>query len=178
MEEIGRLLHNYLASAMSLVDHARRHTKKLYCNDRFFKFFEECDQEIDKRFDNSANHQLAQGLRNYTQHRTLPVVVSVISWSRDEGLNRTFKVASESLLEWKKWKPLARKKLRQLKDGLPIRQFAEEYYAEVESFYQWLWTKQAEIHKQDIDRLNEIKRRARLAFEEAGLGDIINQDQP
>lgn len=176
-EEIGRLLHNFLASAMSLVDHTRGHIERLYSGDEFSWFVEDYKAEVTKRFLNSANHQLAQGLRNYTQHKSLPFVGSVLHWNRDKGEKRAFIVSSGCLLEWDGWKPLARAKIEGMKHGVPIRQFAEEYHAEVRSFAQWLWTKQMEIHKQDIDRLNEMKEQARSAFEQAGLGDMLNQNR-
>lgn len=175
-EEIARLLHNFLASSMSLVDHTRRHVIKLYSNTPHESFLADYKSEVTKHFVENANHQIAQGLRNYTQHRSLPFVGSVISYTREAGLKRVFMVSSRHLLEWDGWKPKAKAKIEQMKDGLHIRKFATEYHDDVQSFAKWLWNKQMEIHKDDIDRLNKLKGQARLAFQQAGLGDILKQE--
>lgn len=168
-EEVGRLLFNFVASAMMLVDHTRRHVRKLYTGTRYSDFLREYDDEVKKRFASSANHQLAQGLRDYIQHRNLPPVGSRIAYNRHAGLSKMFRISTKSLLEWDKWKPLARAKLENMDEHFPLRQFAEEYYAEVESFYKWLWNRQAELHREDVERLNKMKEKAREAFRNAGL---------
>jgi hypothetical protein len=174
-EEIGRLFHNFLASSMSLVDHTRRHVEKLYSNSPHASFLQDYKDEVSSRFAENANHQIAQGLRNYIQHRNLPFVGSLISYTREAGLKRAFIVSSIHLLEWNGWKPKARAKIAEMKDGLHIRKFATEYHDDVQSFAKWLWNKQMEIHKDDMDRLKKLKEQARFAFRQAGLGDLVKQ---
>lgn len=168
-EEIGRLLFNFLAAVMMLVDHTRRRVRKLYTEAKYSEFRREYDEETGKRFKDSANHQLAQGLRNYIQHRNLPAIGSLITWDRDSDLKKMFRISTESLLEWNEWKPLARAKLKSLGEHFPLRQFVEDYFKEVEAFQKWLRNRQVDLHKEDVERLNKMKAEAREAFKKAGF---------
>lgn len=60
------------------------------------------------------------------------------------------KIPTAPLLEWDGWEPLARKRLMQDKDGIPLRAFIEEYYKDVKSFYSWIWDKQGELVRNHI----------------------------
>lgn len=144
-EEVGRLLHNFVLSAMSLVDHTRRHVNR-YTHDEYADLADDYNREIKRRFRNGANHQLIQGLRNYISHRRLPLVGSVLSWTESGQMTRTFYVPLEPLLEWDKWSSLAREKLEELEGRLPIRQFVDAYYTEVADFHNWLWSRVRAIH--------------------------------
>ncbi len=166
-EEIARLLHNFLASNMSFVDHTRAHINKLYSGKKYAQFLEQYQIEISSRFSNNANHQIAQGLRNYVQHRNLPFVGSTISWNREKGESRSFHILIEQLLEWHGWVdyPLAKAKLQQMGKFLEIRPFIEEYFSQVSSFYQWLVDKQMEMHKLEISKLKLMEKRAKQALD-------------
>jgi hypothetical protein len=168
-EEIGRLLFNYLAAAFMLIDHTRRYVDKMYEDAKYSAFKEEYEKEVRERFANNDNHQIAKGLRNYIQHRNLPAVGSKIIYTPETGLNKTFGISIDSLLEWDGWSPLARKKLRAMGESFKIRAFVEEYFGDVEAFHKWLWKRQVEMHGEDIERLNKIKDEARKFAKEAGI---------
>jgi len=168
-EEIGRLLFNYLAAAFMLIDHTRRYVDHMYSNSQYANFKQEYEKEIALRFVNNDNHQIAQGLRNFIQHRKLPSVGSTITFTQETGLNKAFMVAIPSLLEWDGWSGRARAILLSKGDTLRLREFVQQYFQQVESFHKWLWVKQVELHKEDVDRLNQLIREAREAFKNAGL---------
>ena len=151
-EEIGRLLFNYLAAAFMLKDHTRRYVDRMYKGEKYSMF------------------KKAQGLRNYIQHRNLPTVGSVISYNPKSGLNKMFRIPMESLLAWDGWSPLAEEKLRAMGENFHISRFVEEYFHQVEAFHKWLWDRQVELHREDIEQLNRLKKEAREAFIEAVIG--------
>jgi hypothetical protein len=168
-EEIGRLFFNYLAAAFMLIDHTRRHVAKVYKDAKYSAFKEEYKREVRERFGDNDNHQIAKGLRNYIQHRNLPTVGSKIIYTPETGLNKTLRIPMDSLLEWDGWSHLARKKLRAMGESFKISKFVEEYFHQVETFYKWLWERQVEMHKEDIERLNMIKQEAKKALMDAGI---------
>lgn len=168
-EEAGRLLFNLLAAAFMLIDHTRRCIDKLYAEKKYEEFNKEYEKEIRERFADNDIHQIAKGLRNYIQHRNLPAVGSEITYTPETGLKKAFMISTESLLEWDGWNPIARKKLQTMGKSFPLRMFVEDYFSQVASFHQWLWGKQVELHKEDVERLNKLKKEARLAFKNAGM---------
>ncbi|MEQ4487476.1 MAG: hypothetical protein AAC993_01400 [Dehalococcoides mccartyi] len=167
-EEIGRLLFNYLAAASMLIDHTRRCIKKLYRDQKYLEFSNEYEKEKNRLAD-SDTHQIAQGLRNYIQHRNLPAIGSKITYTPETGLNKAFRILSQSLLEWDKWSPAARRKLQSMGESFPLRDFVEDYFNQVDAFYKWLGGKQTELHRVDVERLNGLKEDAKLAFKQAGM---------
>jgi hypothetical protein len=173
-EEIGRLLFNYLASAFMLIDHTRRYIEQTYESDKYTNFNKEYEIEKTQRFVNNVNHQIAQGLRNYMQHRKLPSVGSVITYTPSMGLKKAFTVSPTSLLEWDGWSKIAREKLESSGDTFQLRDFVQQYFQQVESFHKWLWSKQVELHQEDVDRLNQLIREARIEFKKNGL---LNDDE-
>jgi hypothetical protein len=168
-EEIGRLLFNYLAAASMLIDHTKRCIKKLYVDEKYMEFKRECEKEIKERLTDSDTHQIAKGLRNYIQHRKLPAIGSQITYTPETGLNKAFRISSQSLLEWDGWSATARRKLQAMEESFLLREFVEDYFNQVNAFYKWLGGKQAELHREDIERLNKLKEEARLAFKDAGI---------
>jgi len=171
---IARLLFNYLASAFMLIDHTRRYVDYMYSTDKYSTFKMDCEKEIDQRFTNNDSHHIAQGLRNYIQHRKLPSVGSTIHYTPKNGLNKAFMVSIPSLLEWDGWSTKAQEALTAKGNTLPLRYFVQQYFQQVESFHKWLWTNQVRLHKDDFDRFNQLKREARTAFKNAGL---LSEDQ-
>lgn len=159
MEEIAFRLHNYVSSAMSLVEHTRRLNKRLYEN-RNPEALEEIETEIGKRFVNNETHQIIQGLRDYAQHRKLPIVGRSMSYhalDQTPKLEAAYYLSTESLLEWAGWKPLVKQKLDKLKNlsledrffkyqmkDIPINPLITDHHKEVTSFYEWLGNKRRE----------------------------------
>ena len=165
MEEVGRLLHNFLSSAFSLVDYMRSHRKHLYLNS---EFNQEIEAEIQKRFINDDDHLIAQGLRNYIIHVGLPPVGATLHYvAGDKDFNSAFNMSIESLLKWDEWSGNQKQALARIGDTIDIILFAERYFTKVESFYLWLWSRQEEIHKKEIDDANQLRERAR-AIEQEG----------
>ena len=139
-------------------------------------FLREYHEQIRQRFSRRDSwHPVVQALRNYTQHRTLPGIGSILSYKVEEGTRRYFYVPVRSLLTWDGWDTAARKRLEPFTEShLPIRQLVDEYETEVASFYEWLWNRQSEIHREDLRRLNRMKDQTSRDLDTAGYGDMVN----
>ena len=73
--EVARSLHNFMAGAFSLVDHARR----LYGEgSEYDTRFADYQTEVDNRFTKNPLHRFLQGLRNYCIHRNfIPITTKM-----------------------------------------------------------------------------------------------------
>ncbi len=159
VEEVNINLHNYVSSVMSLISHTRELNKKLYTK-AFPKALEEIQQEINNRFANNETHQIIQGLRDYTQHRKLPVAGRAMSFNvldNTPSLKVNYYLSTDSLLEWDGWKPLARKSLEDMKrlttgehilsntsSDIAVNRLVTEHYKQMAGFYDWLYGKRRE----------------------------------
>ncbi|MFC1981005.1 hypothetical protein ACFLVN_02020, partial [Chloroflexota bacterium] len=85
----------------------------------------------------------------------------------DKDFNSDFNISIESLLKWDKWSDKQKQALARIGDTIDILIFAERYFTKVESFYIWLWSRQEEIHKKEIDDANQLRERVR-AIEQEG----------
>ena len=167
-------LHNFLAAAFSLVDHMRRHREHLYAGQQFNK---EIDTELQSRIFSKPHHKVAQGLRSYCLHVSLPPIASRVVIGRDQleaplqFKEAVFHLPSDSLLSWDGWTPEAKAELSGLPNGLAILSFATEYFQQVEGFYTWLWSRQAQVHKAQLDTTNALKDKARSVYKELNPND-------
>jgi hypothetical protein len=56
--------------------------------------------------------------------------------------------------------------LNKIGKSIDIRQFVERYFSKIESFYEWLWRRQSEIHAKEIEATNQLILRARALLGE------------
>lgn len=156
MAEAKRLLHNFLASAKSLVDHTRTVVKRLYPDDHRFRG--EYQKKLNQDLANNPLQKFVQNLRNYTQHYTLPILALQITFLGESNkLNSTLRIDVELLKQWDNWGS-SRAYLESLKDGVPIIAIASGYYILIQDFYIWLSERQAEIHQADFDNLERMQQ--------------------
>lgn len=168
MDEIARTLHNFLASAYSLVDYMRHHRSRLY---KGLDFEGEIDREITNRFKQDNHHIIAQGLRNYVLHFRIAPIQTTFTLTPsgkevgDFDLKSSYELPVELLLQSNEWTTEQKKALARIGEKLDILSFVEAYFSKVESFYQWLWERQASFHADDIEATNQLRDRARAIYE-------------
>lgn len=170
MEEATRLLHNFVSSAKSLVDHTRVHVRALYANTPF-------EAEYNSRVTGLANTsevRFVQDLRNYAQHYQLPLAAAEVKVIPDGPEERGFKLDLERLRAWKKWHRLSNEYLGQLGENVPLREIADSYIDAIRRFYEWLYAREEKIHQKDLDTLRA--RMARLSeFSERTMSSLKEQ---
>jgi hypothetical protein len=160
LEEITRLLHNFLASARSLLDHTNTHMTKLYIGHPLLSEYETRRADF---LTSTPVHQFVQRLRNYAQHYKLPLTGSLLSYEAPKDLTITYYLNTGELRKWKGWSSTGRKYLESFQDILPVRKLAEDYVSLVKEFFGWLDKSQLEVNSEKLERLREIEKRfARL----------------
>lgn len=146
MREVIALLHNYVASEKSLVDHSRRIHRKSYQPEGFC---EECDRQIQSRFATDPQIQFVQDLREMALHYRLPSVHMTTSIQMREpgkGMVVRLQLMKADLDEWKKWGAHSTKFLASAGPKVDVLEAVEGYHARVTDYYTWFRAEQDKAH--------------------------------
>jgi hypothetical protein len=141
-DEFVRRLYNFVASALSLVDHARRLYEKHYAST---DIFDDYQSEIDTRFKNNPLHRFIQGLRNYCLHYEIPE-----SWYEFENFHgkepkSSFFLPCHLLEQWDGWSSSAKTFIEKARPKIDVRAVIQQYGYAVNTFYEWFFTRISEI---------------------------------
>jgi hypothetical protein len=158
--EINRLVHNFVASAKSLVDHTRSFMKQNYAGTSLARKYQD---RVDADLKVTGVVKFVHDTRNYMVHRGLPNSNMFVSYTRDPisgeaTLTTGIKYKTRELLDWDGWTQVARSYIESAGAELDIHQFAEEYLARVSEFQKWLSHELDEYHAQDLAALLEMQR--------------------
>jgi hypothetical protein len=137
LDEVDRLLHNYLASALSLREHTRRVRRK-YAQAAGLE--EAYDEHVRQSFLDDPACSFVQGLRNYCLHFRLPIARGQLSgevtageWSMWDSVN----LLKSDLLAWENWGPPAKAYLHSAPDKIDLKDVVRQYTAAVTTFHTW-----------------------------------------
>ncbi|WP_321864675.1 hypothetical protein [Burkholderia cenocepacia] len=159
--ELNRHVHNFVSSALTLVEHTRVFMRKHYADTDILATYE---KQVAATFAQSPVAQYVQGLRNYMLHRGLPKSSMFMQFTSNPGAANGSGTAetgvhyeTASLLDWKDWKPVARIYLEQAGEQLDVHEFAQDYLTLVNQFHSWLNATLAEHHRSDIQELSQLQ---------------------
>ena len=159
--ELNRHVHNFVSSALTLVEHTRVFMRKHYAGTDLLTTYE---RQVSATFSQSPVAQFVQGLRNYMLHKGLPDSSMFMSFatspSSPDGsgtMETGVRYDTAALLDWKDWKPAARSYLEKVGEHLDIHEFSKEYLALVNQFHGWLDTTLAAYHRSDLQELGQLQ---------------------
>ena len=132
--EIIRLLHNYVASTKSLVDHTRRIARKLLIG----KHLDEYQKRVDSNFKEDSLTTFLQDLRNYLLHVSYPPVNRTIRFEPTHIKSVGIELAVKQLLKWDGWNSRSLDFIKSHDDGIALAGLVSEYSTKVLAFYDWL----------------------------------------
>jgi hypothetical protein len=131
LDEVDRLLHNYLASVGSLRDH----TRTLW---QTYLPQEEYAEKVRTTFAESGLCVFVQNLRNFTLHANLPLTQGHMSWEQGGEVKTGVQLHRSDLQRWTKWPPLAKQYLAELpQDGIDLLGLVADYTETVTRFNDW-----------------------------------------
>lgn len=157
--EITRFLHNYIASALSLTDHARNHYRELYSNNNLFPDYQD---EINRQFVNNPLAIFIKDLRQYFQHYQMPGVSSRLNFTKGApDFIIKLLLPTKEMMKFSGWNSLSKKFLAEQTDDIDLLALINDYHQLIEKFYRWFIDRQVEIHKDDIKKVNEHKNKIR-----------------
>ena len=173
--EVSRLLHNYVASAHTLVDHARHFYNKYYSNNADMRDYQAM---VKRLFIDEPEPVFIKGLRNYTMHYGLPPISSKISFSPNSA-EHTVLLARAQLLEWDKWPPNARKWMEDQQSDIDLYKIVLTYKELYSKFYTWFEAVLRKIHEEDEKFVLAAQRKiCTLEFELHVDSGLVGQMKP
>lgn len=134
LSEISRLLHNFLAVAMSLKDHTNRVVDRVFTED----YFQVYENQVKSIFAGKPIPRFVQDLRNYSLHRKLPLAGSQTTLQNNGPITTIITLNKRQLLDWDGWGGVSKQYLKFSNEHISIQQFIDDYYNEAKSFHQWL----------------------------------------
>ncbi len=158
-KEVVFYLHNYVASALSLADHARNlYEGRLNKSIQPFPGYKE---RKDKEFVDDPLARFVLCLRQYCQHRKAPSISVLMTYS-GERLVRKAQLPLSSLLTFTGWNSKAKAYLSTIEDDVDIQQVATIYHDKVMAFHQWVQERHEKIYAEDFQRFREKEREVLL----------------
>jgi hypothetical protein len=163
VNELVRLLQNYLTSVTSLIDAQRvvmRHRWPTAANER--PEFETTDyaEQLRTTFE-TGEAEFMQNLRNYCTHYSIPVPGLGTTMSRVQGAPvtrvNTLQLDRDALLRWDGWRSAATAYLQNQPSRFDLAPIIERYQSSARAFFQWFWE---EVNKRSTEQINELNMKA------------------
>lgn len=130
LREIVRLIHNYIASVKSLIDHTRIVAKQILVDASFDQY----QKRVDAFKDDTASKFLHR-LRDFTLHITNPPIRARLNLAE---MSSEIYLDSALLLEWEDWSRSNREFIESRPGGIALLPLVEDYDHKVQAFYDWL----------------------------------------
>jgi hypothetical protein len=159
--EVTRRVHNFVAAALTLVEHTRVFMREQYANTPVLARFE---QKISAELANEPVVKFVQNLRNFMLHKGLPDSEMYLhfqsnpdSHTKGGELTTGIHIRAAKLLEWDGWSPPARAFIKGSGEFVDIRIFAKAYTDKIVAFQDWLKIELNKVHAGDIEELRALQ---------------------
>ena len=152
--EASRLLHNYVAATMTLVEHSRRLMRGRL--DPVADAWDERRAELLK----NGEVPFMMDLRVFIQHRTLPVLAHTLHLESPNTPDATWdsevELGRDSLLGWDGWKASAREFLTAQAEAIQLRPLVKKHTELVYEANAWLHQRLQDDNKAGLDEANRL----------------------
>ncbi len=151
MNELSRLIHNYIASSFTLVDHTR------YLMTHYQESDFQAEYELKKtKVIDMPEHHFLKDFRNYVLHRNLPPIDYTVGLR--DVVNNTFELRlnTPTLLEWDGWTKKAEEFVKARKDKLVFVNVINTHGQAIDELNIWLLQQFTPLHSKDIADVNEL----------------------
>lgn len=158
--EVTRRVHNFVAAALTLVEHTRIFMRENYGSTPILDRYQ---AKIDADFKDRPLVRFVQDLRNYILHNGLPNSTMYMNFQSnpDQPGTGTFEtgihINAALLLEWRNWSAAARTFIESCGEFVDIRTVAESYTDRILSFHGWLQGELDQLHSDDLDELRGLQ---------------------
>ncbi|MEN3979938.1 hypothetical protein [Acinetobacter sp. CWB-B33] len=158
--EINRKIHNFVASAMTLVEHTRNFMREYYSETNILKDYE---NKIKNELGQDTLIKFIQDLRNYMVHNGLPPTQMFMEFKSlmdgsGTGITTTgIRIKTDKLLEWSRWTNPAKEYLQSLGEFIDINAMVTEYQSKILEFHQWLDAALENHHYHDLEKLEYLQ---------------------
>jgi hypothetical protein len=161
IDDVIRLFHNYLAGALTLLDHMDTLRDALYGDEGFS---EEYQARWEERIGGPALHHFMEDLLVYMLHQGLPFALAELNFGRMGSgveVDSAIRLDVDRLKDWEHWSEKGREYLGALSGKAKLHGLVKEYADTVAGFYQWFVLRQSELHRDSLERLEELEEKRR-----------------
>lgn len=164
VNELVRLLHNYLTSVTSLIDAQRVVMRHRWPSEKkgVYSDFETnaYASKLRETFE-TGEAEFMQKLRNYCTHYSIPVpgLGTSMSWRAGSPvvMTNTLRLDRDDLLRWDEWRAAATAYLRAQPARFDFAPIISRYMSGARKFFQWFWE---QVHELSADIVNELNDKA------------------
>jgi hypothetical protein len=149
--ELLRRLHNFVASAVSLVDHTRNLMDR-YKSTPTYSAYGARLAEV-KENDVVA---FVTKLRNYVLHAGLPAVGFQMIVNKGEASSYMVYIDREAALRHNGWPAPARRYLEGSDEKIRLREVIEDYGRLIDDLHMWLYRQSVALHGSEVPRGNGV----------------------
>jgi hypothetical protein len=149
---VMRALHNYVASAMALVEHTRR-----IMRGRSGAIVDEF-QRLKREAVSNPEVPFVHNLRNYVLHHSLPFIGHQVRLEPQPGVLATseIRLSVRQLVEWDGWSALARRFIESQGDALVLRPVIERHAELVVGLNVWLYEQLTDANVSALEEVNRL----------------------
>ncbi len=164
--EIARLIHNYAAAWLSLVDHSRRVNEKLKGNNlaEIQKFATEYEDKLSSQLKNTFENTFIKDLRRYVQHKKVPIPTLQFKMVRiDDSLLESespsfqggfsFEFYSQNIEDFN-WSSNVKEYIKNNRT-IPIGEIIDTHFSVMKDFYLWIQFREHQLNPYAPDELRE-----------------------
>jgi hypothetical protein len=167
LDEVDRLLHNFVASAISLRDHTERIRRKFLppADDDLADLYERRVRQV---FADAPVARFVTELRNYTMHARLPIARGHFHMDMAEtSFDATIHLDAEDLLRRGKWSASARAFIEGWEGMMPVDDVVTEYSALVSDSQDWFRGALEARNREAIDEFNRRQEEVARSWQAA-----------
>lgn len=153
--EIVRYFHNYVAAALTLVEHTRVVMRDDAVKESYRQVYQ---TRIDATFTNDSLSGFVQELRNYFLHRGLPSTgVQMNICVKTNKVDTTVFLDTEKMRDWDGWRSRGKAYLATQKGKLALMDVVDTYTAKVRGFHEWFEQWFMDTHKAELTVLKTLQ---------------------
>ncbi len=148
--ESNRKLHNFLASAFSFYTITQEFKKNVKKDLKYklSKITEKISEELIIKF--------ILDLRNYSQHKKLPLGRPNISFNLKDGIKNRLTLKKDTLLEWSNWKSESKQYLINLDKNIDIVKEIDKYCHLIIKFYERFYELVGDSYKSEVEEYTKL----------------------
>jgi len=168
--EVTRTLHNFVASALTLVDTTRVVYRDLYEPDNLLP---EYQGEIDTRFIKDRTAHFVKDLRQFCQHYRLPLVTAAVGLDlQPHGghIKWGVPISRKQVEVWSGWSAASKAFITGFEKEIDLEAVAKEYRDKVVAFNAWFEGKQKEVHAAEWAYREEMTNKIKELGSDAETG--------
>ena len=159
IDDVIRLFHNYVAGALTLLDHMDTLRDALHADEGFS---EEYQARWEERIEGPALPRFMEDLLVYMLYQGLPFALAELNFGRMGSgveVDSAIRLDVDKLEEWEHWSEKGREYLGALSGKVKLHDLVQEYANTVAGFYQWFVLRQSELHRDSLELLEELEEK-------------------